>query len=67
MYANSEGTIKNYIQAYKWAYIVNSTNNNLTSSILIKLGNTLSDEEISLASNKAKEFIKKIKKNKNED
>ena len=67
MYANSEGSIKNYIQAYKWAYIVNSTNNNLTASILIKLANTLSDEEISLASNKAKEFLKRIKKNKNED
>ena len=66
MYTNSEGVIKNNLQAYKWAYIVNSTNNTLTSSILIKLGNTLSQEEISIASNKAKEFIKKINKNEDE-
>ena len=41
MYANGTGVIKNNLEAYKWAYIVNLSNNSLASSILIKLRDAL--------------------------
>ena len=62
MYLNGDPSVKNDIQAYKWAYIVNYANNKLASSILGKLSNRLSDEEVALASSKAEKFIKTLKK-----
>ena len=62
MYLNGDPSVKNDIQAYKWAYIVNYANNKLASSILGKLSNKLSDEEVALASSKAEKFIKTLKK-----
>ena len=62
MYLNGDPSVKNDIQAYKWAYIVNYANNKLASSILGKLTNRLSDEEVALASSKAEKFIKTLKK-----
>jgi len=66
MYANGTGVIKNNLEAYKWAYIVNLSNNSLATSIIIKLRDKLSEEEILLASKEGDEFMKKIKENENE-
>jgi len=66
MYINGTGVIKNNLEAYKWAYIVNLSNNSLASSILIKLQSALSEEEILLASKEGEEFMKKIKENDHE-
>ena len=59
MYANGTGVIKNNLKAYKWAYIVNLSNNSLATSIIIKLRDKLSEEEILLASIEGDEFMKK--------
>ena len=66
MYANGTGVIKNNLEAYKWAYIVNLSNNSLATSIIIKLRDKLSEEEILLASKEGDEFMKKIKENEHE-
>ena len=42
---------------------MNLSNNSLASSILIKLRDVLSEEEILLVPKEAEEFVKKIKEN----